>query len=219
MADGFADRYEVITKAYDDKGKAIPSRWDGKNAVPPDLKKANLYDFKLDKGLDAKDNLVVFNTTIFKAVFNKGEEGKIYKTGEAWLTVHYPSKWLWFFDYEAKLRVPVAVVRRNAGRKYPDAPKQDETWASTLGFGQQVMTALNDPKYLTGKRIKIAISEKEPSFWLGFFWKHPRSEINLGFIWAQISLVLTVAFYIIGLFGEAYDWAGGLRHFFDHRGK
>ena len=219
MADGYADRFQVIQNAYDKNGNVIPSRWDVKPNEKPDPKQPNYYQFVPDPELQAEDSLVVLNTNVFKAVFGKGEEGKITKTGEAVLIVHYPAKAFGFINYEAKRRIGVGVARKNADKKYPDAPREDLSWLAQIGLSQKLWDDLNESKYVKGQRIKLAISTKKPNPLLGAIWQHPRQDINMGFIWAEVGLLVSVVFYILDLFGDAYHWSNHFRAFFDHLGK
>jgi hypothetical protein len=218
--------YSLSFPAYNEAGKSIKSRI-SVNGANINLDDFHQYILVSDPKLDPQDYLISANTDVVKLLRGKRRhtpDDIDIKTIDATIIVRVHRKywvWRWLkFPHYEKITLPVAVIKRNSNKGRQDAPPHETNWLSSIGLSVALTEKLRrfiQPKqkispYIDNSEIiSMRLTTKKPNFWLGLTWQHPRQEINLGFIWVEISLISSMLFFFLSLMAEAYHWADWLR--------
>ncbi len=202
----------TIGRAYDANGKQVKSQFELDKAKA--IKLGDEHTYKIVQDDDIKSGRYIRLTSdTYNKLFSKATDIE-YVEKPLRVIVSYDVK-RWFgkpkTKTETKTYTVYAVTRGYGNQAYPDGGERDP-FLSTIRASKQFFKALKGKKTEDGLvRLKFEVADR--NFFLGAIFRHPNQDINLGWAFFWISLVVGLVMFGLGLVSEAYDWKNGVRHF------
>ncbi len=167
------------------------------------------YVVKIEGTFPAQDTVICLTTDAYNNLFDDSGSVIVYKNKGVRLSIPYRRKNIFGKIEEKIATIPATAIKQNSGKAFPDGRLDDNSFVSTVilssrlkdkicaYFSQESVAQIDTPE--DKKIITMSMCAEEPSIWLGLLRKHPIQDVNIGFIFAYISLGVSFISAIIDI--------------------
>lgn len=222
MADGFVERgslsYQTVTKSYSGDNSANQPSISERTWLDeePTLRLSDrALPYKINEyNSDTQNQTIKLNAEVFGRVFGNQSQSEDddRRSKDARIVLHYPAKFLGIHRIGKRKFLVRAVAGRSSANN-PDGTKE-QGFVSTVRLSRKLQEAMPKNVLLDGI-LNFTIEQRDISFTAGMFGAHPRNDVNLGWLFVHVSILVSVVFFMVGLLADAYHWDNILRHFLE----